>query len=128
MLMADLKASNMLDQTLIVCMGEFGRTVGAPNSTAGRDHFLQTAVMFAGAGIRGPKAIGATDSTGALTSQPGWSRDRDIRAEDVEATIYSALGIDWMTMRRDDPLGRGFEYVPLSSTQDIYGPLHELWA
>ena len=44
--------------------------------------------------------------------EPGWSLDRQIRPEDIEATIYSALGIDWTTVRHDDPLGRGFEYVP----------------
>jgi hypothetical protein len=126
-LLTDLKQSGLLDETLVFCMGEFGRTVGAPNSTAGRDHFLQQAVLFAGAGIRGPKAIGATDDLGRATSEPGWSGARDVRAEDIEATIYSALGIDWMTIRRDDPLGRGFEYVPLSGTQNFYAPLHELW-
>lgn len=126
-LLTDLKQSGLLDETLVFCMGEFGRTVGAPNSTAGRDHFLQQAVLFAGAGIRGPKAIGATDDLGRATSEPGWSGGRDVRAEDIEATIYSALGIDWMTIRRDDPLGRGFEYVPLSGTQNFYAPLHELW-
>ena len=46
--------------------------------------------------------------------------------EDVEATIYSALGIDWTTIRYDDPFKRGFEYVPFSK-QDIYGPIDELW-
>jgi len=126
-LLTDLKESGLLDETLVFCMGEFGRTVGAPNSTAGRDHFLQQAVLFAGAGIRGPKAIGATDDLGTATSEPGWSGGRDVRAEDIEATIYSALGIDWMTVRRDDPLGRGFEYVPLSASQNLYAPLHELW-
>jgi hypothetical protein len=64
---------------------------------------------------------------GRQTQDPGWSRGRDIRAEDIEATIYSALGIDWTTVRRDDPLGRGFEYVPFASTQDLYGPIDELW-
>jgi len=44
----------------------------------------------------------------------------------VEATIYSAMGIDWTTVRRDDPFGRGFEYVPFSD-QDLYGPINELW-
>jgi hypothetical protein len=127
-LIADLKPDGLLDETLIFCMGEFGRTVGNLNSGAGRDHFLQQAVLFAGAGIRGPKVIGSTDGVGSRTEEPGWSRSRDVRAEDIEATIYSALGIDWTTIRRDDPLGRGFEYVPLSSTQDLYGPLHELWS
>jgi hypothetical protein len=46
--------------------------------------------------------------------------------EDVEATIYSALGIDWTTVRYDDPLKRGFEYVPFGAA-DVYGPINELW-
>ena len=50
----------------------------------------------------------------------------DIHPEDIEATIYSALGIDWTTIRRDDPLGRGFEYVPFAD-RDLFGPVHELW-
>ena len=37
---------------------------------------------------------------------------RGVYPEDIEATIYSAVGIDWTTVRHDDPLGRGFEYVP----------------
>ena len=49
-----------------------------------------------------------------------------MRAEDVEATIYSALGIDWTTLRQDKRFGRGYGYVPQAS-QDLYGPLHELW-
>ena len=126
-LLVDLKQNGLLDQTLVFCMGEFGRTVGPLNTGGGRDHFLQQAVMFAGAGIRGPKVIGSTDSLGRATAEPGWTGGRDVRAEDIEATIYSALGIDWMTVRRDDPLGRGYEYVPLSATQNLYAPLHELW-
>lgn len=125
-LIGDLKSDNLLDQTLILAMGEFGRTVGPLNTSAGRDHFPQQAALMAGARIRGGRAIGATDENGRATSEPGWSRDRDIRAEDIEATIYSALGIDWTTIRRDDPTGRGFEYVP-SSASDLYGPVHELW-
>jgi uncharacterized protein (DUF1501 family) len=112
----------------VVAMGEFGRTTGPLNTQSGRDHFLQQSVLFAGAGIRGPKTIGATDDLGRITTEPGWERSRDIRAEDIEATIYSALGIDWTTVRRDDPLGRGYEYVPFAASQDLYGPIHELWA
>jgi len=127
-LLADLKADGLLEETLVVAMGEFGRTVGSLNAQAGRDHFLQQSVLMAGAGIRGPKAIGATDEAGRVTTEPGWGRGRDIRAEDIAATIYSALGIDWTTVRRDDPLGRGFEYVPFAASQDLYGPVHEIWA
>jgi uncharacterized protein (DUF1501 family) len=126
-LIADLKNDGLLESTLIVAMGEFGRTVSMPNAQNGRDHFLQQAVLMAGAGIKGSRAIGATDAEGREIASPGWSRDREIRAEDIEATIYSALGIDWTTVRRDDPTGRGFEYVPFSD-RDLYGPLHELWS
>jgi uncharacterized protein (DUF1501 family) len=107
-------------------MGEFGRTVGGLNPGKGRDHFLQQSVLFAGAGVRGGRAIGVTDAAGATTRDPGWNRNRDIRPEDVEATIYSALGIDYTTIRKDDPIGRGFEYVPFSE-RDLYGPVDELW-
>ena len=125
-LIGDLRENGLLDQTLIVAMGEFGRTVGPLNNTGGRDHFLQQAVLMAGARIKGGRAIGKTDDEGRQTVETGWSRDREIRAEDIEATIYSALGIDWTTIRRDDPLGRGFEYVPFAD-RDLYGPVNELW-
>jgi hypothetical protein len=124
---ADTKQSGLLNETLIVVMGEFGRTTGPLNAQNGRDHYLQQSVLFAGAGIRGPKTIGQTDTLGRATTEPGWGRARDIRAEDIEATIFSALGIDWTIVRRDDPLGRGYEYVPFAASEDRYGPLHELW-
>jgi uncharacterized protein (DUF1501 family) len=125
-LIADLKSDGLLDETLIVAMGEFGRTVGPLNGQGGRDHYLQQAALFAGGGIKGKRAIGATDDRGAATIDPGWQANRPIKPEDIEATIYSALGIDWTTVRRDDPLGRGFEYVP--TTQGLqFAPLEELW-
>src|SRR4051794_36144545 len=124
-LINDLRGPD-LDKTLIVVMGEFGRTVASLNTQNGRDHFVQQSVMFAGARVRGGRAIGATDDTGSSIADPGWSRNREVRPEDIEATIYSALGIDWTTVRHDDPLGRGFEYVPFSS-QDLYGPVNEIW-
>jgi hypothetical protein len=125
-LISDLQSEALLEHTLIVAMGEFGRTIGPLNAQNGRDHFLQQAVLFAGARIRGNRTIGSTDEMGRTTAEPGWSRERDIRAEDIAATIYSALGIDWTTIRRDDPFRRGFEYVPMAE-QDLYGPVHELW-
>ena len=125
-LLVDLKATGMLDRTLIVMGSEFGRVPGPLNGNKGRDHFMQHSVVFAGAGIKGGRTIGSTDAAGAETVDPGWSRQRDIRPEDVEATILSATGIDWTTVRTDDPLGRGFEYVP-ESANDVYGPINELW-
>lgn len=126
-LIDELKADGTLNRTLIVAMGEFGRTVGPLNTAGGRDHHLQQSVLFAGAGIRGGRTIGATNALGDDVADFGWSRKRYVRPEDVEATIYSSLGIDWTTVRHDDPLGRGFEYVPFAASQDLYGPINELW-
>ena len=125
-LLDGLRQSSLLDQTLIVVAGEFGRTVGPLTGRQGRDHYLQQTVVFAGAGIHGGRAIGSTDELGANTAEAGWSRGRSIKNEDIEATLYSALGINWTTIRRDDPFNRGFEYVPYADS-DIYGPIHELW-
>jgi hypothetical protein len=128
-LLDDLQASGQLDSTLVVMVGEFGRTVGPLSAAGGRDHWIQQSAVFAGAGIQGGKALGATNADGSATdpNNTGWSRNRSINAEDIEATIYSAMGIDWTTVRHDDPFGRGFEYVPFSE-QDLYGPIDELWA
>jgi hypothetical protein len=126
-LIADLKSDGLLGETLIVCLGEFGRTVGAPNGAAGRDHFMTQAVMMAGAGIQGRKAIGSTDATANIILEPGWSLQREIRPEDIEATIYSALGIDWTKVYHDDPLNRGFSLVPTNQSEE-YAPIHELWS
>ncbi|MFN7923830.1 MAG: DUF1501 domain-containing protein [Bryobacteraceae bacterium] len=122
----DLKASGMWDETLLVVMGEFGRTTGKLTGTAGRDHWSQQFAMLAGAGIQGGRAIGKTDDAGADTVEAGWSRDRYVRFEDIESTIYSAMGIDWTSVRYDDPFKRGFYYVP-ESNNDVYGPINELW-
>jgi hypothetical protein len=115
-----------LDETLVVVLGEFGRTVGALNGQKGRDHFLRMSVVMAGGGIRGGRIIGKTDERGAGAAEFGWSANRDVRPEDVTSTIYSALGIDYTTIRRDDPLGRGFEYVPFAK-EGTYQPVSELF-
>jgi hypothetical protein len=125
-LLGDLQASGQLDSTLVVMMGEFGRTVGPITPAKGRDHWLQMSVVFAGAGITGGRTIGTTDSIGSDTTDFGWSRQRYVKPEDIEATIYSAMGINWTNVRYDDPFGRGFEYVPFSE-DDLYGPIDELW-
>lgn len=125
-LLADLSSSGMLNDTLVVMMGEFGRTVGKLTAQGGRDHLLQQFCMFAGAGVTGGRAIGETDASGARTIDSGWSRQRVIKPEDVEATIYSAMGINWTNVRYDDPFKRGFYLVP-ESDKDVYGPINELW-
>lgn len=116
----------LLDETLVVVLAEFGRTVGALNDQGGRDHFLRMSVVFAGGGVKGGRVIGETDASGDKVKEYGWAPQRDVRPEDVTSTIYSALGIDYTTVRRDDPLGRGFEYVPFAS-QGLYQPIHELF-
>ena len=119
----------LLDETMVVILGEFGRTVGALKGTAeggGRDHYLRMSVAMAGGGVRGGKILGVTDSLGDKAVDYGWSANRDVRPEDITATIYSALGIDYTIMRPDDPLGRGFEYVPFAK-DGTYKPVDELF-
>ena len=66
---SDLKASGQLANTMIVMLGEFGRTTGKITAAGGRDHFLQQFVMFAGGGVKGGRPIGSTDATGSKYSR-----------------------------------------------------------
>jgi hypothetical protein len=116
----------LFDETLIVVQGEFGRTPNY-NGQGGRDHFLRQFSVFAGGGAAGGKVIGQTDKTGNAALDYGWHANRDIRNEDIFATIYSALGIDYTTVRYDDPIGRGFEYVPMAK-DGVYEPVSEVFA
>ena len=131
-LIEDLEVSGKLSETLVLVCGEFGRTPGQLSTGRnGRDHYLQMFFVLAGGGIQGGQVIGATNDTGgrgpgAFTTEAGWSRGRSIRPEDIEATVYSALGIDWTKVRHDDPLGRGFYYVPVAD-DDLYAPVDELF-
>jgi hypothetical protein len=102
----------LLDRTFIVCMGEFGRTVGDLTVNKGRDHhrFASTS-LFAGGGVKGGQIIGSTDPTGGRVVDSGWSRKRSIYIEDISATMYSALGIDWSKEITNTPSGRAFEYL-----------------
>jgi hypothetical protein len=117
----------LLDDTLIVAMGEFGRTVGNITSQAGRDHYFVHSTLLAGGGVQGGRVIGSTTADGAAVQDPGWSQGRPVYAEDIAATIYSALGINYTTVRHDDPLGRGFEYIPTTTASYIGTPIQELF-
>jgi uncharacterized protein (DUF1501 family) len=110
----------------VVLYSEFGRTLGPLNAQKGRDHHQRMSIVFAGGGVKGGRILGATDARGETVTDYGWSANRDVRSEDVTATIYSALGIDYTTVRYDDPLARGFEYVPFAR-QGLYGPIDELF-
>ena len=125
-LLNDLKSAGLLDGTLVVMVGEFGRTVGPLTAANGRDHWPQQFAFFAGGGIKGGTIVGQTNATGSDTANFGWSQNRYVYPEDIEATIYSAMGIDWTQTLHNDPLGRGFELVPKTGPVQFY-PVHELW-
>jgi uncharacterized protein (DUF1501 family) len=126
-LVEDLKASGDFDSTLIVLMGEFGRTPGVLNSRAGRDHYRDVmSVALLGGGTKGGRVIGASDATGARISDYGWSGQRAIYPEDIVATIYSALGIDWTKGIDDTPSGRRYEYVP-GTVEGRFQPVNEVF-
>jgi uncharacterized protein (DUF1501 family) len=87
-LLADLKARGLLERTLVIWMGEFGRQPRI-NLTAGRDHYPQAFnVMLAGAGVRGGRVIGATDQDGVAVVE------RPVKVPDLFCTFCRALGID----------------------------------
>ncbi len=125
-LVQDLKASGDLSSTLIVIMSEFGRTPGPLNSRGGRDHYkdIMSAVLIGG-GVKGG-TIGTTDATSAAVVDPGWSGNRVIQVEDVMATIYSALGVDYTKSITDTPSGRRFYYVEGASA-GLYQPIDEVF-
>jgi hypothetical protein len=94
-LLDDLEVMGLLDETLVVVAGEFGRTprigrsTGNVNSPDGRDHWSACfSVAFAGAGVRGGQLIGQSDRIGAYPAS------RPYNPTDFAATVYEALGID----------------------------------
>jgi hypothetical protein len=98
-LIRDLHEKRMLDKTLIVCMGEFGRTPKI-NANNGRDHYPRAwSAMLAGGGIQGGRVIGATDKDGVEV------KERPVTVPDLFATIYSAIGVD-PKKKNVSPLGR----------------------
>ena len=111
----------LLEETLIICMGEFGRTPGDLTALRGRDHYQNAfTVLAAGGGVQGGRVIGKTDATGAQIIDFGWGVKRPIYMEDIATTVYSALGIDWTKSVKGTPSGREFYYVePLAATAAI---------
>ncbi|MBL8212939.1 MAG: DUF1501 domain-containing protein [Bryobacterales bacterium] len=120
-LIHDLKRLNLFDSTLVVLMGEFGRTPGELTPLAGREHYADTMfAVFAGAGVKGGRLYGETDEQAAKITKFGWSGNRPLYTEDVCATIYSALGIDWTKRITKMPSGRDFVYVdPAAGTRVV---------
>jgi hypothetical protein len=87
-LLEDLSERGLLDETLVVWMGDFGRTPKI-NGDAGRDHWPQcNSVLFAGGGIRGGQVVGESDA------QAAYPVTRAVTPADLHATVFTALGYD----------------------------------
>ncbi|MBL4848335.1 MAG: DUF1501 domain-containing protein, partial [Planctomycetes bacterium] len=87
-LLADLSQRDLLKKTLVVCMGEFGRTPRI-NANEGRDHYAKAwSLALAGGPIRGGQVVGATSPDGAKVT------DRPLNAQDIMASLAHAAGID----------------------------------
>jgi Protein of unknown function (DUF1501) len=87
-LLDDLDERGLLDTTLVVWMGEFGRTPNI-NKSASRDHWPQCyTTLLAGGGVKRGFVYGASDKTGSYPAED------PVRPDDLAATIYQALGID----------------------------------
>jgi uncharacterized protein (DUF1501 family) len=98
-LIADLQQRGLLDSTVVLCMGEFGRTPRI-NGNAGRDHFARAwSVAIGGAAIQGGRAIGKTNADGTSVETTPYS------SEDLMATVCHALGISLET-KYTTPSGR----------------------
>ena len=103
-LIGDLGVRGMLDDTLVVWMGEFGRTPTI-NARGGRDHFPQAfSVAMAGGGVRGGQVIGRTTPNGVSIA------DRPVSVGDLHATFCRSLGID-QGHEYVSPLGRPMRIV-----------------
>jgi hypothetical protein len=118
-LLRDLKERGLLDTTLVVWMGEFGRTprINARGPKPGRDHYPRawTSVLFGG-GIKGGQVVGKTDAEGATVVE------RPISALDFMATVCKVLGIDY-NKQNNTPNGRPIRIVDKGAK-----PLAELFA
>jgi hypothetical protein len=113
-LVGDLSERGLLDSTLIIWMGEFGRTPRI-NNLAGRDHHARAwSTVLVGGGVRGGSVVGKTDAHGATVT------DRPISARDFLATVCLLLGID-PTRKIDTPVGR-----PISIVDTDARPIREV--
>ncbi|MFP6674668.1 MAG: DUF1501 domain-containing protein [Pirellulaceae bacterium] len=99
-LLSDLSDRGLLDETLVVCMGEFGRTPRI-NKNAGRDHWGQCgSAVLAGGGVQGGNVVGASNANGA------YPIETPVGPPDMVATIYHALGLNPNAVVVDPRLNR----------------------
>jgi hypothetical protein len=106
-LIADLDQRGLLDETLVMCLSEHGRTPKLQNvSGGGRDHWSRVySALFAGGGIARGKVVGRSDKhAGTVTERP-------VSPKDILATLYHLMGVDPHTMLTDRS-GRPIPLVP----------------
>jgi uncharacterized protein (DUF1501 family) len=117
-LVSDLEQRGLLESTIVIAMGEFGRTPDH-NPNGGRDHWPECwSLVLGGGGIQGGRIVGASDERGATVA------DRLVSIGDLFATIYKCMGIDW-TKEYMHPIGRPLKIA--NSIQDKTGqPIKEL--
>jgi hypothetical protein len=115
-LMDDLKERGLLDSTLIVWMGEFGRTPKI-NGNRGRDHWANSwSAVLAGGGIKGGQVIGKTSKDGLAVEE------RPVGVEDFLATVALGLGLD-ITRQNNSNVGR-----PIRLVEPTARPIKEVLA
>jgi uncharacterized protein (DUF1501 family) len=115
-LLEDLSERGLLADTMVVSLGEFGRTPKI-NPAGGRDHWPQCwTINMAGGGIKGGQIIGASDDIG------GAPKDRPTSPGEVAATIYHGLGIP-LELELPGAQGR-----PIPLVERGIQPIHELFA
>ena len=117
-LIGDLDERGMLESTIVMCMGEFGRTPHI-NVNLGRDHWMHCwSCLIGGGGLASGQIIGASDDQG------GQIAERPVAVGDLYATLYKALGIDWNKTYMT-PIGRPIKIA--NAIDDKTGqPLGEL--
>jgi hypothetical protein len=118
-LVKELEERGLLDSTLVIWMGEFGRTpkINARGAKPGRDHYPRAwSTVLAGGGIKGGRVVGKTDAEGAAVVE------RPVSAVDFMATVCQALGIDY-TKQNQTPIGR-----PVRIADKGAQPIKELFA
>ena len=103
----------LLDETLVVMATEFGRVPGPLNGIAGRHHYNEAYLsLYAGGGVKGGRIIGNTDDAGEKVVETGWKYAKiQPRTENLYASVYSALGIDWRKEMTNTPSKRAYRYV-----------------
>jgi uncharacterized protein (DUF1501 family) len=82
------------------------------NPVEGRDHYRTVYTsLFVGGGVKGGRVIGKSNADGSEAIDTGWKHKEQPFMDNCVATIYSALGIDWMKKIENTPSGRAYEYV-----------------